>query len=124
PAGTVKIVDDGEAEKQDIVEPAPQLPPNASYEKPQELTSRFTDSEREVLERLAARRIELDNYARDLEIKAGLVEASSKKLDEKLAGLKQLKEETEVLLASYREHEDVKIRSLVKIYENMKPKDA
>ena len=45
-------------------------------------------------------------------------------LNQKLEELKNLKAQLEDLMAQYNEKENIKIASLVKIYENMKPKDA
>ena len=95
-----------------------------STTKPVENVQTFTKGEKEVLEKLSARREELTKWENDLEIKQKLIEASSQKLDEKLAELKGIQEDTAVLLKEYNAHEDTKIRSLVKIYEGMKPKDA
>jgi len=95
-----------------------------STTKPVENMPAFTKGEKEVLEKLSERRAELTKWENELEIKQKLIEASSQKLDEKLAELKGIQEDTAVLLKEYNAHEDTKIRSLVKIYEGMKPKDA
>ncbi len=116
--------DKKDGDKKDGEKKKDEMPKNVSMVKPQENIPQFTTSEKEVLEKLAGRRAELDAWSKDLEMKESLIDASSKKLDEKIAELKQLKSDTEALLKTYNEHEDVKIRSLVKIYENMKPKDA
>ena len=100
------------------------LPPNVHEQKPKENIPQFNETEKEVLSKLAARRAELDEWQKNLEIKEQLLEASSKKVDNKLNELKKLKAETENLLATYESKEDAKIKSLVKVYENMKPKDA
>lgn len=93
-------------------------------EKPEEKLPQFNDSEKVILEKLAARRAELDAWQKDLEMKEQLIGASSKKLDGKLEELKNLKAETEKLLAQYNEKENAKIKSLVKMYEAMKPASA
>ena len=110
----------GEAKKE---EKKPEKP-KFSTVKPAENIPQFTQGEKEVLTNLSARREELEQWEADLEVKQKLLEASSQKLDEKIAELKAIKTDAEVLLQSYNEHEDAKIRSLVKIYEAMKPKDA
>ncbi len=101
-----------------------ELPPNVSRERPEEKLPIYRDSEKEVLQKLSARRSELDAWQKDLEMKEELIGASSKKLDVKLDELKKLKADTEALLAQYHEQEDAKIKSLVKMYENMKPAAA
>lgn len=100
------------------------LPDYVSFKAPDENFSRYSDSEKELLERLQQRRLELVGWENELSLKAGLIEASSKKLDSKISQLEFLKKQTEELIAVYEEHDDTKIRSLVKIYETMKPKDA
>jgi len=53
-----------------------------------------------------------------------VLKVTQTKIDQKLQELRNLKEEVQGLLAEYNEKEDAKIRSLVKIYESMKPKNA
>ena len=98
--------------------------PKFSTVKPVEKIPEFTHSEKEVLEKLSDRRAELEKWENDLEIKQKMIEVSSQKLDGKIAELKQIQSDTDVLLKSYNEQEDAKLKSLVKIYEAMKPKDA
>lgn len=115
---------DAKKDSKEAKDAKPDLPDGASYQKPKEQIPEFTDSEKAVLQKLADRRAELDARSHDLEMKESLIDASSKKLDDKIAELKQLKSDTEALLKTYNEHEDAKLRSLVKIYESMKPDAA
>ncbi len=98
--------------------------PKFSTVKPAEKIPEFTRGEKEILEKLSDRRAELEKWQNDLEIKEKMIVVSSQKLDEKIAELKQIQTDTDVLLKSYNEQEDAKLKSLVKIYEAMKPKDA
>ena len=98
--------------------------PKYSTVKPAENIPVFTTGEKEILEKLSDRRQQLDKWQADLDLREKLIEASSKKLDEKIAELKNIQADTDMLLKSYNEREDAKIKSLVKIYENMKPKEA
>lgn len=100
------------------------LPSNVSLEKPEEKFHYFTETEREILEKLAKRRKELESWEAELQLKANLVEASSKKMEEKIAELERLKKVTEELLTAYQKEEESKMASLVKMYESMKPKQA
>jgi flagellar motility protein MotE (MotC chaperone) len=84
----------------------------------------FTEEEIKTLQDLAVRREELDRRERELEIRDALLEAAEKRIDGKIIELRGLKEDMESLLTQYDEEELAKIQSLVKIYENMKPKDA
>ena len=93
-------------------------------ERPGEQPLLYTKSEKEFLEKLNARREELTKWESELELKQNLVEASAKKLDEKLVKLEELKTNTEKLLSEYKVQENTKLKGLVKIYESMKPKQA
>jgi flagellar motility protein MotE (MotC chaperone) len=78
----------------------------------------------EVLQQLAQRRDELDRRAGDLDRRADLLRAGEKRLDQKLKEMGELETTLTGLLKKHDEEQDAKMRSLVKIYENMKPKDA
>lgn len=84
----------------------------------------FSQTEIDVLQSLSKRREELDNRGKELQMREDLLKAAEMKVDGKIGELKGLKDELEKLLAEYKKMEDAEIRSLVKIYENMKPKDA
>ncbi len=85
---------------------------------------RYTPVEVELLQNLAQRRDELDRWERNVMIKESTLSATEKRIDEKIMQVEAMKKEVASLLSQYNEKEDAKIRSLVKIYENMKPKDA
>ena len=81
-------------------------------------------SERAVLERLQERRQELDSRARELEIRESLLKAHEQRIDAKVEELKGV--ETRIATATHQkdEAEAQRFKSIVKMYENMKPKDA
>jgi len=85
---------------------------------------RFSPVEVELLQNLDKRREELDRWEKNIEIKEAALDATEKRLDDKISQIDAMKKEVAGLLAQYNDKEDSKIRSLVKIYENMKPKDA
>ncbi|NBO18717.1 MAG: hypothetical protein EBV03_05700 [Proteobacteria bacterium] len=76
------------------------------------------------MQNLAQRRDELDRWERNIQIKESMLAATEKRIDQKITQIESMKKEVANLLSQYNEKEDTKIRSLVKIYENMKPKDA
>lgn len=84
----------------------------------------FSNAEVEVLQQLKQRREALD--ARELEIvrREDLMKAAESKIDQRVDQLKALQASIERLLQTHDERQEAKLRSLVKIYENMKPKDA
>ena len=101
---------------------ADKSPSDKSAGKPADMAARPTavsTAERAVLERLLERRQELEAKARELELRETLLKAAEKNLEEKLAAFKkdgpnQRKDETEA----------ARFKSLVTMYETMKPKEA
>lgn len=84
----------------------------------------FSAAEVEVLQRLRQRREQLDEREKAMEVREKVLRVTEGKLDDKVAELNVLKKQVEDLLAMYNEKEEQKLASLVKIYENMKPKEA
>ena len=80
--------------------------------------------ERAVLERLGERRQELDARARELEIRENLVKSAEKRLDSRVNEIKGLESELNGGSKKKAENEAAQLKSLVTMYENMKPKDA
>jgi flagellar motility protein MotE (MotC chaperone) len=83
-----------------------------------------TQTEMDVLEKLRDRRGVLDGRERDIERREEMLRAAESQIDRKIAEMKTLQSTIEGLLRQYNDQEDNKMRSLVKIYENMKPKEA
>jgi flagellar motility protein MotE (MotC chaperone) len=84
----------------------------------------FSASEVETLQDLAKRREELDKREQQIGQREALLKAAGVEVDRKIAELNKLRSELEDLLNKQKTSEDERITSLVKIYENMKPKDA
>jgi flagellar motility protein MotE (MotC chaperone) len=84
----------------------------------------FSASELEVLQSLSRRRAELDARERKIEQREALLTAAGQEVDHKIAELNRLKGEIEELLGKQQKMEEERLASLVKIYENMKPKEA
>lgn len=84
----------------------------------------LTPSEIDVLQRLAQRRDELDARDREIANREGLMRAAESRIQVKVTELKQLQATIEGLIKTYDQQQGTKMESLVKIYENMKPKDA
>lgn len=85
---------------------------------------RYTQTELDLLQNLSKRREELEQREKDLDMKAKVLEASEKRITDKLAEMKTLQGELGKVLAQYNQKQDDQIKSLVKIYENMKPDEA
>ncbi len=84
----------------------------------------LTQSEIDLLQRLAERRDALEAREREIAQREGLMRAAEGRIDKKVVELKQLQATIEGLIKTYDQQQDNKMESLVKIYENMKPKDA
>ena len=81
-------------------------------------------SEIEVLQQLSQRRAELDKRAADLDQREVLLQATEKRIDDKIAKLQELENSIASDVQKQGAEDDARIQSLVKIYEAMKPKDA
>ena len=86
--------------------------------------NQFSQVEVDILQTLSARREELAKWEEDVKTKERMLDATELRLNKKIDETKKLEETVKGLLEEYKQQEDAKIRSLVKIYENMKPKDA
>lgn len=84
----------------------------------------MTDEEVDLLQALANRRRVLDERDRELGDREALLEAAQRRIEEKVTGLEALKKSIESLLVQQQDETETQYKSLVKIYENMKPKDA
>lgn len=84
----------------------------------------FSKSELELLQELSQRREALDQRARELELREATLGATARQLDEKVGELKAIENRIKGLLKQRDEQEEQSLRSLVKVYENMKPADA
>ena len=84
----------------------------------------LTQSEIDLLQQLAERREIIEARERELDMREGLIQAAESRIDKKVEELKTLQATIEQLVTQYDEQQAAKVASLVKIYENMKPKDA
>lgn len=84
----------------------------------------LSPAEIEILQRLAERRDELERRQRELEMREGLLQAAEQRIDGKIRELTELEQTIEGLIRKFDAQQEDKLLSLVKIYENMKPKDA
>lgn len=86
--------------------------------------SDFSSSEVEILQSLVKRREELRQKERVLNQKEALLAAAEKQIESKMVELTSLRGEIEGLLGKQQTEQEDRIKSLVKMYETMKPKDA
>src|SRR5579864_593321 len=84
----------------------------------------MSPNELELLQKLAERRANLDKRAAEQSQREVLLEAAEKRIDEKIAKLEALKKDIAGLVDKQSAEDDARLKSLVKIYETMKPHDA
>lgn len=84
----------------------------------------MTDEEVRLLQALAERREELDRRGSRVDEREALLKAAERRIEEQVDGLKALQKSIEALLKQHEEETESQYNSLVKIYENMRPKDA
>ena len=84
----------------------------------------LTPAEIDLLQQLAERRQVLESREQEFEIRTGLFAAAETRIDKKVEELKVLRETISGLIKTFDAQQDAKLLSLVKIYENMKPKEA
>jgi len=84
----------------------------------------FTQSEINLLQRLAERREEIDAMDRELQTREALLQAAEGRIGTRIEELKGLEQVIKDLLAEHSAQEQARIDQLVSIYATMKPKDA
>jgi flagellar motility protein MotE (MotC chaperone) len=77
-----------------------------------------------VLERLQARRQELEARAREIDIRESLLKAAEKKVESKVEELKGVESKISTETAQKNEAEAARFKGIITMYESMKPKDA
>ena len=84
----------------------------------------LSGTEQQLLERLTARRAELQQYESDLTLRASIVDAAEKRIEERTATLEALEAQISTLVDQREEMETGQFAGIVSMYEAMKPKDA
>ena len=84
----------------------------------------LSPAEIEILQQLAVRRDNLDAREAEFSAREGLFKAAEERIDKKIAELQNLRVTIDSLIKKFDAQQDAKLNSLVKIYENMKPKSA
>ena len=86
--------------------------------------SLLTQTEIDLLQQLAERREALESREKELENQSSLLRAAEARISRKVLELKNFQISIETLVKEYKAQQEGKMKSLVKIYESMKPKDA
>jgi flagellar motility protein MotE (MotC chaperone) len=107
-----------------INQPAQTVKTGKDVEDPKNDPTLFSQSEINLLQQLARRRDTLEARSEELTLREGLLGAAEKRIEKKILEMKALELAIQKLIRTHDQQEDLKILSLVKIYESMKPKDA
>jgi flagellar motility protein MotE (MotC chaperone) len=114
-----------EAPKEEAPKPAaPETKPNGQVIHPEENQNAVSPSERAILERLQSRRQELEQRAREIEIRESLLKAAEKRIETKVEELKSIEQRAAAEKEQKDQAENARLKGLVTTYEAMKPKDA
>ncbi len=110
-------------------ESKPETPPlDSSAEKLKDIQDRdpseLSSAEKALLDRLQSRREELDARAQELDLRENLLRAAEKKIEDQITELKAVEERLAAAEAARKAEEGQKLKDLVVMYENMKPKQA
>ena len=80
--------------------------------------------ERAILESLQGRREQLDARSRDLDMRKNLLKAAEKRVEAKVAELKDVEARVKTEMGNRDQAEEKRFKSNISMYETMKPKDA
>ena len=133
--GEAKKEDSGKKDDKKDANDREEIPPKAGVSDKTEIkgvepaaadpfAQEYTEEEIKVLQSLSKRREQIEQRERDLDQREKLLQAAEKKVDQKVVELEALKKNLEELLQNQSKLQDDRIMQLVKIYQNMKPKDA
>src|ERR1700738_1354401 len=104
--------------------PAAEAPkPDGSVVYP-DRTQQVSPSERAILERLQARRQELEARAREIDIRESLLKAAEKRSEGRVEELKAVEQRISTATEQKNEAEAARFKGIITMYEAMKPKDA
>lgn len=124
PAGAAPAAGDGRAKTR---EPRPSPPEAKGVGTPVPFDPDHpppSAGERAVLESLNQRRQELEARARELDVRENLLTATEKRVEARLAEIKEAEARIKATVQKKDEAEAARFKGLVSMYENMKAKDA
>ena len=128
PADAADITGSVQDKKEEAAKPQVSAPEAA---KPSETNVAVPDpvpqmsaSERAVLERLQARRQELEARAREIDIRENLLKAAEKRIESRVEELKSVESRISTATEQKSESDVARFKGIVTMYEGMKPKDA
>lgn len=103
---------------------APETKPDGVVLHPEDAAPAISPSERAILERLQARRQELEARSREIDIRESLLKEAEKRIETKVGEMKAIEAKNAAINDQKAEAENARFKGIVTMYENMKPKDA
>ncbi|SRR5579871_4306911 len=121
----VDVTGSVDGKKEGAPKPAtPETKPEGVVIHPENEPPSILPSERAVLERLQARRQELETRAREIDIRESLLKEAEKRIESKVGEMKAIEAKNAAINDQKAEAENARFKGIVTTYENMKPKDA
>jgi len=107
--------------------PTPAEPPptqNGTVVFPEPNQQSVSPSERAILERLQARRQELEQRAREIEIRESLLKSAERRIEGRVEEMKATEARITTATGQKAEDDAARFKGIITMYEAMKPKDA
>ena len=105
--------------------PAAEAPkPDGVVVFPDQNPQSVSPSERAILERLQARRQELEQRAREIEIRESLLKSAEKRIEGRVEEMKATEAKISTATGQKAEQDAARFKGIITMYEGMKPKDA
>jgi flagellar motility protein MotE (MotC chaperone) len=118
----------GSVKKEDAPKPAApatEAPkPDGVVVFPEQNPQSVSPSERAILERLQARRQELEQRAREIEIRESLLKSAEKRIEGRVEEAKATEAKISTATGQKAEQDAARFKGIITMYEGMKPKDA
>ena len=125
PAEITGSVKKEEAPKPAAPAPAADAPkPDGVVVFPDQNPQSVSPSERAILERLQARRQELEQRAREIEIRESLLKSTEKRIEGRVEEMKATETKISTATGQKAEQDAARFKGIITMYEGMKPKDA
>jgi len=113
-----------EEKKEEPKPPAEPPKPDGVVVFPDQNPQSVSPSERAILERLQARRQELEQRAREIEIRESLLKSAEKRIEGRVEEAKATEAKISTATGQKAEQDAARFKSIITMYEGMKPKDA
>ena len=105
--------------------PATEAPkPDGVVVFPDQSPQAVSPSERAILERLQTRRQELEQRAREIEIRESLLKSAEKRIEGRVEEMKATETRISTVTGQKAEQDAARFKGIITMYEGMKPKDA